>query len=76
MCVHIDGVLGYALIPSCGNQLSLKGEILNFCLWRNLDPFLCVSSTCLWGRGGGWRLRQRNTSIILRKFVHCPYLDV
>lgn len=56
MCVHIDGVLGYALIPSCGSQLSLKGEILNFCLWRNLDPFLCVSSTCQWEEGevGAW----------------------
>lgn len=64
MCVTIDRVLGYVLIPSCGNQLRLKGEILNFCLWRKLDPFLCVSSTCLWGSGGevgAWEKIQRQT---------------
>lgn len=61
MCVNIDGVLGYALIPSCGHQLSLKGEILNFCLWRNRDPFLCFFNLPM-GKGGvgGWRLGKNS----------------
>lgn len=54
MRVNINGVLPHVFIPSCGNQLSLKRETLNFRLDRKPEAsLLCSSNLAIGGRACG-----------------------
>lgn len=75
MRVNINGVLRHGLIPSCDNQLGLKGESCSFCLGT-----FCVSTWLLGGSGdveGNSKTDKGTTALLpsesLRTVLTCMF---